>query len=513
MKSIKRFFLSALLLTAVALLMRSVGVSFSVYVSNTAGAEAMGLFSLIMSVFGFALTVASSGANLAVTRMVSDAKGSGDDGLVRKSMKQCIKYCLFFSALAALCLFFFSDFIGKEILKEERTVLSLKILALALPFIAITSVINGYFTAVRRVYKNAISQVIEQFIKIGFTVWFFMLFLEKGIEYACVALVSADLISEISACLISYFLYALDKKKHIKEAETKINGREIKGKLYSIALPVAFSAYLRSALITVEHILIPRGLRKSGSNQAEALTSYGTLQSMVLPLVLYPNAILASFAQLLVPELSECNVRKEKTRIKYIVSRAFQFSMLYSIGVSGVLICFSGELGKIIYNSREASNYISLIAPLIPIMYLDGVTDAMLKGLGEQVYSMNVNIIDATLSVILVIILLPRYGINGYIITIYVTEIINAALSVLHLVNVTGLRSSIFRIVFSPLLSILGAASIGKIIFIRLTSLSPITSLVFGITTVISIYFLLTACIGSVNKADRRWLIGLFSER
>ncbi len=512
MKSIKRFFLSALLLTAVALLMRSVGVSFSVYVSNTAGAEAMGLFSLIMSVFGFALTVASSGANLAVIRMVSDAIGCGDDGLIRKSMKQCIKYCLFFSILAALCLFFFSDFIGKEILKEERTILSLKILGLALPFIAITSVLSGYFTAVRRVYKNAIFQILEQFIKIGFTVWFFMLFLEKGIEYACIALVSADVISEISACLISYFLYALDKKKHIKEIETKVNRKEIKGKLYSIALPVAFSAYLRSALVTVEHILIPRGLRKSGANQAEALTSYGTLHSMVLPVVLYPNAILASFAQLLVPELSECNIKKEKTRLKYIVSRAFQFSILYSIGVSGVLIAFSGELGKIIYNSYEASNYISLIAPLVPIMYLDGVTDAMLKGLGEQVYSMNVNIIDATLSVILVVILLPRFGINGYIITIYITEIVNGILSILHLINVTGFRAGIFRIVFAPLLSILGATSIGRIAFTYLTPLSPIPSLVFGITIVISIYLLLTTLIGSVNKEDREWLWGLFKK-
>ena len=88
MSNLRKFLSNAALMALSALAMRSIAVSFSVYVSSKAGAEAMGLFSLIMSVFGFALTVATSGIGLAVTRTVSEAVGVGDTGLARKYMKK-----------------------------------------------------------------------------------------------------------------------------------------------------------------------------------------------------------------------------------------------------------------------------------------------------------------------------------------------------------------------------------------------------------------------------------------
>ena len=68
---------------------------------------------------------------------------------------------------------------------------------------------------------------------------------------------------------------------------------------------------------------------------------------------------------------------------------------------------------------------------------------------------MGVNIVDSVLSVILVIILLPLLGINGYIITVYFTEIINATLSITRLLNVTDIKPYVFTRVFKPLTSII----------------------------------------------------------
>ena len=87
MKNIRRFLLNALLLCGVSLLMRTVSVSFNVYVSNKAGAEAMGLYSLLSGVYGFALTLATSGIHITVVRMISDALGREDhEGADRKSV-------------------------------------------------------------------------------------------------------------------------------------------------------------------------------------------------------------------------------------------------------------------------------------------------------------------------------------------------------------------------------------------------------------------------------------------
>ena len=507
MRGLRRFFANAALLTFSALIMRSISVSFSAYVSNTAGAEAMGLFSLIMSVFGFALTVATSGVNLAVTRMVSEAMGQGDEGLALKSMRKCIAYCMICSFSAGGVLFVFAEPIGAYVLKDTRTVLSLRILASALPFISLTSALNGYFTAVRRVYKNTLYSLAEQFIKIYFTVKFFELYIDKGIEYACIAMVAADAISEFSAFVMSAIMYYSDKHLHIKGKNTSVAGSVVTKTLCSIALPVAFSTYIRSGLLTIEHILIPQGLTKSGASRSDALASYGMIHGMVMPVVLFPTAILSSFAGLLVPELAEAAVKKQKALVQSIAARAFQYSLIFSFGIAGFLMCFSGELGTVIYESLEVSEYICLMAPLVPVMYLDSVTDAMLKGLGQQVYSMNVNIIDALLSIICVLILLPRYGIFGYVMTIYITELINAALSITKLLTVTELRPKVFKWVFSPLISVIGAASITRIIFNLVDmSVSLTAEIAFNGIIMLIFYGLSTRLTGALNRRDCAWL-------
>ena len=66
------------------------------------------------------------------------------------------------------------------------------------------------------------------------------------------------------------------------------------------------------------------------------------------------------------------------------------------------LFAFAMPLGQAVYHSDEAGRYIRLLAPLLPIMYTDMVTDGCLKGLGEQMWSMGVNILDSALGVLLV---------------------------------------------------------------------------------------------------------------
>ena len=73
MSGVRRYIKNALILVGAALLMRSVSLLFNAYVSQKIGAEGMGLFSLIMSVYGFAVTFATSGINLAVTRLCAEA--------------------------------------------------------------------------------------------------------------------------------------------------------------------------------------------------------------------------------------------------------------------------------------------------------------------------------------------------------------------------------------------------------------------------------------------------------
>lgn len=90
-------------------------------------------------------------------------------------------------------------------------------------------------------------------------------------------------------------------------------------------------------------------------------------------------------------------------------------------------------LGIAVYSSPEAGHFLRLLAPLIPIMYTDMLCDGCLKGLGQQMWNMGINVLDALLGVLLVWRVLPVYALTGYICIIYFNECLNFALSMLRL--------------------------------------------------------------------------------
>lgn len=509
METKHRFFYNALLLTAVTLVMRTVAVSFNVYVSNQTGAETMGLIALIGGVYGFAVTLATSGIQLATVRTVAALPQGNNNRALRRAVGACLGYAAFFGTLASVLLFVFASPIGKGLLRDARTVRALRVLALTLLPIALGSVLNGYFTAVRRAWKNAVIQVSEQAIKISLTTYFLLSIAPKTVEGAMLAVLSGGAVAESASLLLNWILYCLDRRRLGQESQEKdavFTGK--KSGVAAIALPVAISAYMRSGLLAIEHILIPHGLLKRGIETSAALAAYGALQSMALPILLYPAAILTSFSALLIPEMTEQQTIGNRREIRYIAGRVYQMTLLFSIGVSGVIFFLSGELGVVLYHSETVSSFLRRLAPLIVIMYLDTATDGMLKGLGEQVYSMNVNIIDALLSVVAVALLVPHMGIDGYLVTIYITEIFNAVCSITRLLRITGYRPKLLRLLVLPLFSAIGATTLANLLFsFVFRGFGTALTLTLHISFTVALYLMLLTVSGAVDGRDADWLL------
>ncbi len=497
--------------------MRAVNVSFMAYVTKKVGAGAVGLFTLVGSVYGFAVTLCLSGVNLAAVRLVSKraadckARGIYKNALrreLRREMRGCIAYGLFFGTLAALLLFIFSKPIGIYALDDVRTVSSLRAAAAALPAISLSSALAGYFTGLRKVVKNALISVGEQFISISLISALLVYLMPRGEEYACLAVIGGGAIAEGASLLISFLLYITDrgdgytrkrggeaaesagsagteyecgaeKKFERGEASGNINvaaqtsgaqGNTARGKAREggeeqagtqnnglrgavrrtaeIALPTAVGSYVRQGLICAEHIAIPRGLKKFGGSGEAALASYGVLHGMTFPLIFFPSSVVAAAASLLIPELSEAAALRRRGDIKRIAEQCVRLTLIFAAFIGALFLSCGEALGERIYSSADAGAYAKLIAPLIPVMYLDTAVDCVLKGIGEQVYCMKVNIIDAALSLILVLTVLPHFGLYGYIFCVYLTEIVNFVMSITKMIRAAGAR---LRVSFAAL--------------------------------------------------------------
>lgn len=433
----KRLIMNTALLTGSSLAMSAISMAFQVWLAARIGSAGIGLYQLVLSVAFLCTTFAVSGIRFAATRLVSEELGHERSWSVAAAMRRCFAYSLFFGLSALTVLWSFAEPIGFLWIGDARTVKSLKLIAFSMPFLSLSSVMSGYFTACGRVWKPTVVHLGEQLITIGFVAFFLAHSPAGDIEKNCAAVmlgnVCGDAISFV--CMLLFYLTDRHSVRDYSAQKLKLTSRMLK-----VALPLAVSAYARSALSTLEHLLVPRGLKAAGFSADRALSGYGVIQGMVLPILSFPACILMALAELIIPELTEAQVRGNEGDISKTVSSLIKKGLGYSSAVALVLFIFADKLGVRIYSSPEAGDYLRLLAPLIPIMYTDMVADGCLKGLGQQLWCMGINLLDALLGVLLVWQVLPVFALKGYICIIYFNECVNFALSIKRLGKVTKIR-------------------------------------------------------------------------
>ena len=482
MTSKKRFIRDGIMLSLVALMTRVVSMAFSAFLSGAVGSEGVGLFTLVMTVYSFALTLATSGVGLAVTRAVAASVDRR-----RGTLGAALLYSAIFGSLSCLLLFTLAPLICRYLISSPEALPLLEILALSLPATSITAALGGYFIGVRRVRANALVQIFSQLLRIVLS---YALVTEKGsgdpakaLRLICISVLITEL-STLALMAIQYFLdEAIHKSPLIKRGKLS--------EISSVALPLALSQYVRSGLISFEHILIPKRLMRGGLTSSEALSGYGALHGMALPTLLLPMSPLSSFSGLLVPEFAKDEAEGNKARMSSLTCRAIRLTFTYASLASAVIFTFSREIGEAVYSSAEAGRYLSLLAPVIPIMYLDHVCDQILKGVGEQVYSMWVNIADSALSLVLVFFLLPPLGVPGYALVIVLMEAFNFIMSARRLGKRISLRGVLSWELLLPLPTAALASYFSTLIFSsENVSSSPIPLICKIIVTICVFVFL-----------------------
>lgn len=381
MKVLKVFILNTIILLLSSVILQIINMFFSIYISNTIGEEAVGVFTLVMSVYMFGITLASAGINISATRVVSEELASNNELGAKKAAQRCVLFSLLFGLSASVIFFVSADFITIHCLHNKISKNVIYLICIALPFISMSSAVNGYFTAVRRVYKNALAKFFEEFVKILFTAILLKSLMPDDINYACYALILADVISEVTSFAQLYFLYIRDKKGSLSESRYRDLDSYNK-RILRITIPVALTSYLRSGLSTIKQLIIPSSLQKSGMNSSNSLIAYGIVNGMAMPVIMFPVILVTSFSGLLIPEFSRFHTQGKNKKIRSLSILILSCTLIFSVLVAIAIFMLSDEISTIIYHKSEIAKYIRILSPLIVIMYLDIVIDRNFKRIG-----------------------------------------------------------------------------------------------------------------------------------
>lgn len=496
------FIKNALILTASSLILRFAGIIFKVWLAAVIGSEGIGLYGLIFSVHVLSSTFASAGISTAVTRLIAEELGLGSKEGTLKILKKAIFLTLFVAILSVLILYFGSDFIATTFIGNKESAVALKILPFSLPFMGISSCLRGYFIAKRSATPNALSQIFEQAVRIIIIMLLIGKFLNKGIANCCTAIVIGDVTAEIMAGVMLYLIYLKSKS-----SLNYLNGRKnppygILRKITHIALPITSGRYLNTLLRTAENILVPKNLAKYAFSSNSALSQFGMIKGMALPILFFPSAILNAVSTLLIPEMSEAAAKNQKLLVKNATTNIIKITSIISFIFGAIFFVAGQEIGFLIYKSDDVGFLLKLLSPIVPLMYLDSISDGILKGLDQQVFSFRTAISDSAIRIILILIILPKYGLLGFIGIMYFSNMLTCGLNVSRLLKVSKATLKPFTEIILPIVTSLTVTMITKFLIFQISSQSILVYIILLCTISLPLYFFMLIALKVIEKEE-----------
>ena len=269
-------------MSATSLMIRCIAMIAGIYMADVIGSEGIGLYRLTVSIYFFFASAVSSGFSLTVTRLTADYLSMGKRSAAKYAVEKCMMISFLFGAAAGGLMFVSSDFLGTAFLGDPRAVPSLRLLSVSLPFMAVSACVRGYFTARRKTLQSSGEQLLEQIVEIAVFILIVEYFKPESLSSACSAAVIGTTAAEFISFFYAIILYCIDMKR--LNVKTKRVNRLYR-KILPIAAPVSANSCLRSGLAAIENVLIPFGLKCYGNNSNFALSQYGIISGMTMPVL------------------------------------------------------------------------------------------------------------------------------------------------------------------------------------------------------------------------------------
>ena len=426
-----------LLLTLAGLLSRVIGFFYRIFLSQTIGAEAMGIYQLTIPIHILTISLTSSAIQTAISRFVAQAAvnsaavttghynlnttsnstsgklfslhGGGKNTLCNESCYLSAGLILSMS-LAFFCTVFLyqlSEPIAVHFLEEPRCAPLLQILAFTIPFGAVHACINGYFYGLKKTFVPAVSQLLEQLVRV-MSVWlFFEISLEKHNAISLNLVVWGMVAGEIAA-----MLFSISFLRHTKSRGSRFHAIE---QIFFMALPLSANRVLVNLLQSMEAVMLPGQLRLYGYSNTEALSVYGILTGMALPMVLFPSVLTNSVSVMLLPLIAEAQEKQEQRYIINAVKKTCFYSLLLGFGCTLMFLILGKWMGEVLFSNTLAGTFIVTLGWICPFLYLSTTLHSILNGLGKTTHTFFLNILGLGIRICFVLFVIPLTGIKGYL--------------------------------------------------------------------------------------------------
>ena len=386
------FMQSVITLIFSQVLIKLLGLIYNLYLTNREGFgdKGNGIVSASYQIYALLLTISSIGVPNAIAKLVSERAAVGDHKGAHRIFKIAFATFTVIGLVGTLMLFFGAHIIAVDWLQIPEAEMTMVALAPAIFFVAIASVMRGYFNGRQEIKATARSQSLEQIFKTALTIILVEIVAiasNLSTELMAAGATLATTLATLSGFGYLYFYYKVRKKEIAAEIKSTVNykyerRRSIIKKILWVSFPIALTSILSSVNKNIDSFTVVRSLKEFLPAE-EAVSQYGILGGKVDTLTSLPLSINVAFSTALVPAIAAAKARKDKKTIKQKTSFSLLISMLIGLPCTVGMCIFAEQILGLLYPNASSGTVILQISSLtILFTILDQTINGALQGYG-----------------------------------------------------------------------------------------------------------------------------------
>ncbi|HEY9576799.1 MAG TPA: stage V sporulation protein B, partial [Pseudobacillus sp.] len=319
-----KFLKGTLVLMAAMFITKILGFVNRIVIARLIGEEGVGLFMMVFPSFILVVTLTQMGLPVAISRSIAAAEARGDVAKMKRILAVSLSITLSLSLLFTPALLLLAPYLSKVLFTDPRTYYPLIAITPAIPIIAVSSVLRGYFQGRQNMKPAAYSQILEQIVRIGLIALFTKKMLPYGIEFAAAGAMAAAACGELISLLYLLLMFRFNKtfllrRRFFRAVRT---GKETAKELFEVAIPTTGSRMIGSLAWFFEPIVVTHSLAIAGVTAIAATKQYGVLTGYALPVMFLPSFVTLALSTSLVPAVSEAYAKKQHQLLEHRVQEA-----------------------------------------------------------------------------------------------------------------------------------------------------------------------------------------------
>ena len=349
------FLKGAVWIAAGGFIAKVIGALYRIPLTNLIGGYGLGLYQLVYPVYCLLLTVSATGIPSSIAKLTAEriARGESD----RAVFKTAMKLFALIGLVGGLFMAVISPFLSKAQGSEE-VLFGYYALAPSVFLVSVISVFRGWFQGRNRMFPTALSEVVEQVVKVAVGVGFAYLF-KDNVQKAVVFLLLAVSLSELVTLFVMWLIYKRVPAPALSKNE---GGRVAMKTVLRLSIPVTFNSILLPLSGLLDSVLVPRLL---SAYTADAVALFGLFSGGAVTVINLPVSICYGLAAASIPRVAMAlEERGKKSNVKKRIFFSLGITALVGAVSAVGLFLFAEPAAKIIFrslNEEELSVLIGLI--------------------------------------------------------------------------------------------------------------------------------------------------------